>query len=64
MRQVRAYAEKFGFDKDRLPADLSLSLGTSSLNPLRNAVAYSVFANGGKKLNPISLIQYATEVEI
>ncbi|MAR58278.1 MAG: hypothetical protein CMP44_04705 [Rickettsiales bacterium] len=52
VENVRAYAEKFGFDKDRLPADLSLSLGTSSLNPLRNAVAYSVFANGGKKVEP------------
>ena len=52
VEKVRAYAEKFGFDKDRLPADLSLSLGTSSLNPLRNAVAYSVFANGGKKVEP------------
>ena len=47
-----SYAQKFGFDKSRLPADLSLSLGTASLSPLKNAVAYSVFANGGKKIEP------------
>ena len=50
--KVRVFAEKFGFDKQRLPADLSLSLGTASLNPLSNAVAYSVFANEGKKVEP------------
>ncbi len=50
--KVRSFAEKFGFDRQRLPADLSLSLGTASLNPLSNAVAYSVFANEGKKVEP------------
>ena len=52
VEKVRSYSEKFGFDKQRLPADLSLSLGTASLNPLSNAAAYSVFANGGKKIEP------------
>ena len=52
VERVRSYAEKFGFDKQRLPADLSLSLGTASLNPLSNAAAYAVFANGGKKVEP------------
>ncbi|MDC0590768.1 PBP1A family penicillin-binding protein [Gammaproteobacteria bacterium] len=52
VNKVREYAEKFGFDKQRLPADLSLSLGTASLNPLTNAAAYAVFANGGKKIEP------------
>tara|TARA_B100000965_G_scaffold330912_1_gene294847 strand:- start:327 stop:2681 length:2355 start_codon:yes stop_codon:yes gene_type:complete len=47
-----SFARKFGFDKSRLPADLSLSLGTASLSPLKNAAAYSVFANGGKAVEP------------
>ena len=47
-----SYAQKFGFDESRLPADLSLSLGTASLSPLMNAAAYSVFANGGKAVEP------------
>ena len=52
IEKVRSYSEKFGFDKQRLPADLSLSLGTASLSPLSNATAYSVFANGGKRVEP------------
>jgi len=51
VEKARAYAEKFGFEKSRLPADLSLALGTASLSPLKNATAFSVFANGGKKVN-------------
>ncbi len=47
-----SYAQRFGFDKSRLPSDLSLSLGTASLSPLKNAAAYSVFANGGKAVEP------------
>ena len=47
-----SYAQKFGFEKSRLPSDLSLSLGTASLSPLKNAAAYAVFANGGKEIEP------------
>ena len=47
VEKVRKYAERFGFDKQRLPSDLSLSLGTASHNPMTNAAAYAVFANGG-----------------
>jgi penicillin-binding protein 1A len=46
----RNFSRRFGFEMNRLPADLSLALGTASLSPLKNAVAYSVFANGGKKV--------------
>ena len=51
VEKARLYAERFGFEKSRLPADLSLALGTASLSPLKNATAFSVFANGGKKIN-------------
>ena len=44
--------KRFGFDKQRLPSDLSLSLGTASHNPMTNAAAYAVFANGGKRIKP------------
>ena len=50
VEKARAYAERFGFEKSRLPANLSLALGTASLSPLKNATAFSVFANGGKKV--------------
>ena len=52
VEKVRKYAERFGFDKQRLPSDLSLSLGTASHNPMTNAAAYAVFANGGKRIKP------------
>ena len=48
--ETRKYAKRFGFELTRLPSDLSLALGTASLSPLKNAAAYSVFANGGKKV--------------
>ena len=51
VEKARLYAERFGFEKSRLPADLSLALGTASLSPLKNATAFSVFANGGKKID-------------
>ena len=45
------YAQKFGFKKKDLPADLTLSLGTGSATPLQMATAYSSFANGGFKVD-------------
>ena len=52
LEKAISYAQKFGFEKSRLPSDLSLSLGTASMSPLKNAAAYSVFANGGKEIEP------------
>jgi len=49
---TRSYSQNFGFNLDKLPSDLSLALGTASLSPLQNASAYSLFANGGKKVDP------------
>ncbi|KRW61602.1 penicillin-binding protein 1A [Pseudomonas sp. TTU2014-080ASC] len=46
------YIEKFGFDKSDLPPNLSLSLGTASLTPMEIAEGWSVFANGGYKVEP------------
>jgi penicillin-binding protein 1A len=46
------YATRFGFDADKNPAYLTLALGAGSVTPLQMAGAYSVFANGGYKVNP------------
>ena len=46
------YAMRFGFQRDRLPPNLSLSLGTATLTPLEVARAYAVFANGGFLIDP------------
>ncbi|MBE20443.1 MAG: peptidase [Gammaproteobacteria bacterium] len=50
--KVRNYSKNFGFQPESLPSDLSLALGTASLSPLKNAAAFSVFANGGKLVEP------------
>ncbi len=52
IRTTIDYLENFGFDSSQLPRDLSLSLGSASLTPWENASAYTVFANGGFKVEP------------
>ncbi|WP_435102954.1 penicillin-binding protein 1A [Arhodomonas sp. AD133] len=42
----------FGFQRDSLPRNLSLSLGTASVTPMQLARGYSVFANGGHLVAP------------
>lgn len=49
---AREYITRFGFEKDELPANLSMSLGSASLTPLSMARAYAVFANGGYLVTP------------
>ncbi|MCG9695348.1 PBP1A family penicillin-binding protein [Shewanella sp. Isolate11] len=43
---------KFGFDRDDLPKNESLALGSASVTPLQVVTAFSVFANGGYKVEP------------
>ena len=49
------YIERFGFPPNSLPRNLSLALGTASVSPLEMASAYSVFANGGFRVEPYFL---------
>ena len=44
---------RFGFEADKHPAYLPMALGTGSVTPLQMALAYSVFANGGFRVNPL-----------
>lgn len=46
------YASQFGFDKSKLPNNLSLALGSAALTPWEIASAYSVLANGGYSMEP------------
>ena len=41
------YAERFGFQREELPHNLTLALGTAQLTPLELTTGYAVFANGG-----------------
>lgn len=46
------YIERFGFDRQALPRDLSLALGSGVTTPLALASGYAVFANGGHRVTP------------
>ena len=46
------YIERFGFPENTLPRNLTLALGTAQVSPLEMASAYSVFANGGYRVEP------------
>ncbi|MBC3920664.1 penicillin-binding protein 1A [Undibacterium sp. CY18W] len=49
---ARNWLPRFGFDKDKHQANLTMALGTGSVTPLQLASAYAVFANGGYSVNP------------
>jgi penicillin-binding protein 1A len=46
------YITRFGFDKARLPQNLSLALGSATLKPIEVVTGYAVLANGGYKVSP------------
>jgi penicillin-binding protein 1A len=46
------YLARFGFERQTMPANLTLALGTLQTTPLDIAVGYAVFANGGFKITP------------
>ena len=49
---VLKHAAKFGFKTDSFPKTLSLALGTQVVSPLEMATGFTVFANGGFKVEP------------
>lgn len=51
------YIAKFGFNKQDLPRNLSLALGTATLTPMEIATGWSTFANGGYKISPYLIQQ-------
>ncbi|MEO7336554.1 MAG: penicillin-binding protein 1A [Caldimonas sp.] len=61
-----AYAQewisRFGFDPEKHPAYLTMALGAGSVTPLQMASAYSVFANGGYRINPV-LVSKVTDAK-
>lgn len=61
IEQAREYMLRFGFEPDKLPANLSLSLGSASATPLQIARGYAAIANGGFLIEPylISRIENA-----
>ncbi len=56
------YVTRFGFDADKQPPVLPMALGAGLVTPLQMAGAYSVFANGGYRINPY-LISEVTDLD-
>ncbi len=54
------WVSHFGFDPDKHPPYLTMALGAGSVTPMQMATAYSVFANGGYRVNPF-LISKVTD---
>lgn len=52
VKYAQEYITRFGFDADKNPPYLTLALGAGAVTPLQMVGAYSVFANGGYKINP------------
>jgi penicillin-binding protein 1A len=52
LRYAISYIQRFGLDRDRMPYDLSLALGSGTFSPLQLARAYAVFSNGGYLIEP------------
>ncbi|MGZ8254101.1 MAG: penicillin-binding protein 1A, partial [Burkholderiaceae bacterium] len=50
---ARDWVTRFGFEADKHPAYLTMALGAGSVTPLQMASAFSVFANGGYRVNPM-----------
>ena len=55
------FLPRFGLDVTKQPVNYTLALGTGAVTPLQMAGAYSVFANGGFRINPY-LIQKITDI--
>ena len=54
------HIQKFGFNIDRLPKNLSLALGSAELSPWELVRGYSVFANGGFFVEPYYINEIKT----
>ncbi len=59
---AQQYIQKFGFTADKHPAVLPMALGAGSVTPWQMVGAYSVFANGGYRVQPY-LIDKVTDVD-
>jgi len=51
-RNAQEWIGRFGFDEDKHPPYLTMALGAGSVTPMQMATAYSVFANGGYRVQP------------
>jgi penicillin-binding protein 1A len=51
-KTAQEWVTRFGFDAEKHPPYLTMALGAGSVTPLQMASGFSVFANGGYRVNP------------
>jgi penicillin-binding protein 1A len=51
-QNAQEWITRFGFEAEKHPPYLTMALGAGSVTPMQMATAYSVFANGGLRVNP------------
>ena len=51
-QNAQDWISRFGFDAEKHPPYLTMALGAGSVTPMQMAMAFSVFANGGYRINP------------
>ncbi len=51
-KNAQSWITRFGFEAEKHPAYLTMALGAGSVTPMQMVTAYSVFANGGYRVNP------------
>ncbi|MCD6077810.1 MAG: putative bifunctional family b-glycosyltransferase/PBP transpeptidase, partial [Ramlibacter sp.] len=51
-QNAQDWVARFGFEPEKHPAYLTMALGAGSVTPMQIATGYSVFANGGYRVNP------------
>jgi penicillin-binding protein 1A len=52
----------FGFDPEKHPPYLTMALGAGSVTPMQMAAGYSVFANGGYRINPFLITKVTDQM--
>ncbi|HCU90608.1 MAG TPA: peptidase [Gammaproteobacteria bacterium] len=55
------HVRRFGFDVDRLPKNLSMSLGSGEMTPLELISGFAVLSNGGYRIDPHFIERIETE---
>jgi len=51
-QNAQDWIARFGFEAEKHPPYLTMALGAGSVTPMQMATGYSVFANGGYRINP------------
>jgi len=49
---AQEWITRFGFEAEKHPPYLTMALGAGSVTPMQMVVGYSIFANGGYRVNP------------